>query len=106
MFSIAMTTYNGERFLDGQLRSLSEPTLAPAELVVCDDGSTDQTVDILKRWAQRLPFPLRFFQNEQRLGSRRNFLKAASLCVSDYIAFCDQDDVWSKNKLATVASYL
>ena len=106
MFSIAMTTYNGERFLDGQLRSLSEQTLAPAELVVCDDVSTDQTEDIVKHWAKRLPFPLRFLQNEQRLGWRRNFLKAASLCASDYIAFCDQDDVWRKDKLATVASYL
>jgi glycosyltransferase involved in cell wall biosynthesis len=106
MISIAMTTYNGERFLEEQLGSLIEQTTLPNELVVCDDGSTDRTPEILAQFAKRKLFPVRIVINNQRLGWRENFLKAASLCTSDYIAFCDQDDIWLKQKLAVVESYL
>ena len=106
MISVAMATYNGERFLEEQLRSLGEQTTLPDELVVCDDTSTDRTPQILAQFAKRAPFPVKLFTNDQRLGWRKNFLKAASLCTSKYIAFCDQDDVWLKEKLAFVESYL
>ena len=106
MISIAMATYNGERFLEQQLQSLSKQTLLPAELVVCDDTSGDATVDIIRRFSETAPFPVKLIVNETRLGWRRNFLKAASLCVSEYIAYCDQDDIWLPEKLATVQSYL
>jgi glycosyltransferase involved in cell wall biosynthesis len=106
MISIAMTTYNGERFLEEQLRSLTEQTTLPNELVVCDDGSTDRTPEILAQFAKRASFPVRIVINNHRLGWRENFLKAASLCSSDYIAFCDQDDIWLKEKLAVVESHL
>ena len=97
-----MATYNGERFLNQQLDSLSAQTQAPSELVVCDDRSTDRSIDIVKRFAETAPFPVRLFVNDARLGYRANFLKAASLCWADYIAFCDQDDVWLKDKLSIV----
>jgi glycosyltransferase involved in cell wall biosynthesis len=87
MISIAMTTYNGERFLEEQLRSLTEQTTLPNELVVCDDGSTDRTPEILAQFAKRASFPVRIVINNHRLGWRENFLKAASLYNSDYIAF-------------------
>jgi Glycosyl transferase family 2 len=106
MISIAMATYNGERFLEEQLRSLYEQTTLPDELVVCDDASTDRTPQILAQFAKRASFPVKLFTNDQRLGWRKNFLKAASLCTSDYIAFCDQDDIWLNEKLAVVESYL
>ena len=106
MISIAMATYNGEKFLEQQLESLSKQTLLPAELVVCDDTSTDATIDIVKRFSQTAPFPVKLVVNEERLGWRRNFLKSASLCISEYIAYCDQDDIWLPEKLATVQSYL
>lgn len=106
MISIAMTTYNGERFLEEQLRSINEQTTLPNELVVCDDGSTDRTPEILAQFAKRALFPVRIVINNPRLGWRENFLKAASLCASEYIAFCDQDDIWLKEKLAVVESHL
>ena len=106
MISVSMTTYNGERFLEEQLRSLTEQTTLPNELVVCDDGSTDRIPEILAQLAKRAPFPVRVVINNHQLGWRQNSLKAASLCSSDYIAFCDQDDVWLKEKLAVVESYL
>jgi glycosyltransferase involved in cell wall biosynthesis len=105
-FSIAMATYNGERHLREQLRSLAEQTLPPNELVICDDASTDSTADIVRLFAPTAPFPVRFIRNEQRLGYRGNFMKAAGLCTSDYVAFCDQDDVWLAEKLALARKYI
>jgi glycosyltransferase involved in cell wall biosynthesis len=100
--SIAMATYNGERFLPEQLASLAAQTFPIAELVVTDDTSSDRTIAILTDFAKRAPFPVRVEVNENRLGFRANFMKAASLCTSELIAFCDQDDVWYADKLEKV----
>jgi glycosyltransferase involved in cell wall biosynthesis len=103
MISIAMATYNGERFLQEQLDSLARQTLLPHELVVCDDGSTDATVSILEAFATKSPFDVRIYQNEKNLGFGDAFLRAATLCEGDWIAFCDQDDVWFDHKLTRYA---
>ena len=100
--SIAMATYNGSKYLLEQLDSLAAQTHLPCELVVTDDGSTDDTLEILYQFALCASFPVRVFRNEQRLGYRDNFLKAAKLCTGELIAFCDQDDVWMPNKLEKV----
>lgn len=97
--SIALATFNGAQFLKEQLASLVEQTFVPAELVVTDDGSTDETLAILEGFADVAPFPVSVLRNEQRLGYGMNFLKAASLCSGDVIAFSDQDDVWLPAKL-------
>ncbi|PSR34385.1 MAG: hypothetical protein C7B46_05570 [Sulfobacillus benefaciens] len=97
--SIAMATYNGARYLSEQLKSLVSQDLLPCELVVCDDGSTDDTVALLHEFKRSAPFPVHIHQNPIRLGYVDNFLKAASLCQGDYISFCDQDDVWHETKL-------
>ena len=100
--SIALATFNGERYLKSQLESLADQTTPPAELVVSDDGSSDGTIAIVQDFARTVPFPVRVFQNSIRLGHRANFMKAAKLCASELIAFCDQDDIWEQNKLATM----
>jgi glycosyltransferase involved in cell wall biosynthesis len=102
--SIAMATYNGARFIKDQLDSLSKQTHLPAELVVTDDGSTDETLDIVTAFAELAPFPVYIERNPERLGYRANFLKAAGLCSSDIIAFSDQDDIWLPQKLETCIS--
>lgn len=101
--SIAMATYNGAKYLLEQLDSLAVQTLMPYELIVTDDGSTDETLGILDKFARRAPFPVYIHRNEQRLGYCDNFLKAAKLCGGELIAFCDQDDVWMPHKLLNVA---
>jgi glycosyltransferase involved in cell wall biosynthesis len=106
VFSIAMATYNGEKYLSDQLRSLAEQTVLPREMVICDDESNDSTTRIVEQFAARAPFPVRFIRNEKRLGYYENFMKAAGLCTSDYIAFCDQDDVWLSEKLAVAQRYI
>lgn len=97
--SVAMATYNGEKYIQEQLESLARQTLLPLELVVTDDGSTDATLDIIGAFARTAPFPVRVFRNEARLGFADNFLKCSSLCQGHLIAFCDQDDIWVDQKL-------
>jgi glycosyltransferase involved in cell wall biosynthesis len=98
-----MATYNGARYIREQLDSLAAQTLLPCELVVTDDGSTDATLEIVRDFARDAPFPVRIYCNKLRLGFGDNFLYAASLCEGVFIAFCDQDDVWMKDKLAVCA---
>ncbi len=99
MISIALCTYNGEKFLQEQLASIAAQSLRPDELVVCDDLSNDNTIAILsefKTWAQ---FAVHIHRNESNLGPVKNFEKAISLCRGNYIFLCDQDDVWLPNKI-------
>lgn len=100
--SVALATYNGERFLQEQLNSLAAQTLLPCELVVGDDGSTDGTLDILERFAKTAPFPVRIQCNPTNIGYGQNFLQTATRCRGHWIAFCDQDDVWDYNKLSSL----
>lgn len=103
--SVAMATYNGERYIREQLESIAHQKLQPLELVVTDDGSTDVTLQITADFARSAPFPVRVFRNETRLGYADNFLKAASLCRGDLIAFSDQDDIWIENKLSVCSGF-
>ena len=97
--SIALATFNGERFLQEQLDSLAGQSLQPFELVVSDDCSSDGTLRILQQFKQTTKFPMIINQNSERLGYRHNFRRALQHCTGDLIAFCDQDDVWYANKL-------
>jgi len=102
--SVAMATYNGERYLQQQLESIAQQTLHPSEMVICDDGSTDDTLQVIDRFARTAPFPVRAQRNERRLDYRANFMQAAQCCSGDLIAFCDQDDIWRADKLSVVAA--
>ena len=97
--SIALCTYNGERYLKEQLDSFLRQKLLPYEIVACDDASTDSTVEILEDFARTAPFPIRIYRSEHNLGLIQNFSKAASLCTGDYVAFSDQDDIWLPDRL-------
>ena len=97
-----MATYNGAPFLQKQLDSILWQSVPPSELVIVDDGSTDDTIKLAESFAATAPFDVRIYHNKERLGYRRNFMKAARLCRSEIISFCDQDDVWSVNKLSNV----
>lgn len=98
--SVALTTYNGARYLDEQLASLLAQTRRPDELVVCDERSTDATQEILTAFQARAPFAVRVVTNDARLGIIANFAKVISLCTGDIIFLADQDDSWHADKLA------
>jgi hypothetical protein len=96
---IVMTTFNGELYLEDQLRSIASQTLLPNEMIVSDDGSTDRTIEILKDFAKSAAFPVKINLNLIRLGFSENFFQTVRKSSSQLIAFCDQDDVWDLKKL-------
>ena len=100
--SIAMATYNGAKFLREQLESFAGQTRPPDELVICDDGSTDDTVRIIEEFSRVCGFPVRLFKNEVNVGFVKNFERTISACTGDLIALSDQDDVWLNEKLEVV----
>jgi glycosyltransferase involved in cell wall biosynthesis len=101
--SVALATYNGRLYLPDQLASLVAQRRRPDELVICDDGSTDGTVDLLEQFSATAPFRVRIYRNERNLGVLRNFEKALSLCEGDIVFLSDQDDFWLPEKIADVA---
>lgn len=99
MISVAMCTYNGAKYLPEQLESIANQTVAVDELIVCDDGSNDNTIQVLKSFAETSSFPVSIHQNEQNLGSTKNFEKCLSFCAGEVIFLCDQDDAWRADKV-------
>jgi glycosyltransferase involved in cell wall biosynthesis len=104
LISIALATYNGEKFLRKQLDSIFSQTYKNIEVIVCDDCSSDSTVSILEEY--RSKFGLEYCINEKNLGFVKNFEKAISLCTGEYIALSDQDDVWMENKIEELLNYI
>lgn len=98
MISIAMTSYNGEKYISSQLDSIIGQTVKDFELFVCDDCSQDNTYSILKGYEKK-DSRIHAFQNISNLGFAKNFEHAIQLCKGDYVALCDQDDIWRPNHL-------
>lgn len=104
--SVALATYNGERFLAEQLESLVRQTRKPDELVVSDDCSTDKTCELVQSFAAEAPFPVRLLANSCNLGVNGNFDRAIAACGGEIILPCDQDDVWVPQKIQKMADVL
>lgn len=102
--SVAMTTYNGGHFIGEQLKSLARQERLPDELIVTDDGSTDETLNILGEFRSTAAFDVKIYRNSEQLGYSRNFEKAMKLCSGNVIFICDQDDVWFPRKIERVIS--
>ncbi len=101
MISIAMTTYNGEKYVRKQIASLLNQTVMPDEIIICDDCSTDGTRNILQEIKEHnnSSCDIRLEMNKENLGYTENFKKAISMTKGDLIFLADQDDVWHCNKL-------
>ena len=96
--SIAMATYNGAKYIREQIDSIQNQTIQEFELVVCDDNSIDDTYLILKDYEVR-DNRIKVFKNETNVGFKKNFERVIELCQGDYIALCDQDDIWLPDHL-------
>lgn len=105
MISVALCTYNGERYIRKQIKSILNQTMKVDEIVVCDDGSTDNTLDIIERMKTGTSVDIRIYRNEKNLGPAKNFQQAINLCRGDIIFLSDQDDVWMPKKVATIIQY-
>lgn len=97
--AVVIATYNGEKFIREQLDSVLAQTLMPTEIIIQDDNSRDATWTILEEYQQRYPTLIRIYKNESSLGAHANFRKAFKYVTADYIAPCDQDDIWMPEKL-------
>lgn len=98
--SIAMATYCGERYVEKQLKSLLNQTRRPDEVLIFDDRSSDNTVQIVNDFIEKNKLEnWSITVNETNLGFVKNFYKAMKTCSGDIIFMCDQDDIWHDNKL-------
>lgn len=104
--SVAMCTYNGARYIREQLDSILAQTHLPDEVIVCDDGSNDETLALLRAFLSIAPFRVRMFRNNERLGPSKNFEKVIGLCECDTIVLSDQDDIWKMEKLERLSAAL
>ncbi|PKN12861.1 MAG: glycosyltransferase family 2 protein [Deltaproteobacteria bacterium HGW-Deltaproteobacteria-4] len=101
MIDILLATYNGGAWLDEQIDSLLAQDFLDWRLLVRDDGSTDNTVAILKAWQSRLGDQLIILADDgKNLGPGGNFARLLEASTADYIMFCDQDDVWLPGKVS------
>lgn len=98
MISIALASYNGEKYIREQLYSILNQTIQDFEVIICDDCSNDNTWNIIEEYANN-DARFRCYKNDENLGLIKNFEKAISLCEGEYVALCDQDDIWLLNHL-------
>jgi len=99
--AVAIALYNGEKFLQKQLDSIRLQTRQPNQVVLCDDGSKDGTVQLVADYIEKygLQESWSLYCNQQNLGYIKNFYKAISLCDTDLVFLCDQDDIWDREKI-------
>lgn len=106
MISVALCTYNGASYIKEQIESILNQTVPVDEIVVCDDGSTDVTIEIIMEF-QKEPVRtnIRLYKNERPIGVYGNFQKAVDLCVGDIVFLADQDDIWHLKKVETIVDW-
>ena len=102
--SVAMCTYNGALYLSKQLESIICQTKRVDEIIICDDGSKDQTCVIITAFIKQNP-QIKFQRNKLNLGFVRNFEQAISLCSGDIIFLADQDDIWMPDKVEMICDF-
>ena len=99
--AILMATYNGAEFLNEQIDSILKQSAQNWELFVHDDGSVDQTVDILNKYATQYPQKIHILPGKSTGNAKENFFYLMEKVNANYIMFADQDDFWKKDKVET-----
>lgn len=101
MIDILLATYNGDKYIANQIDSIVSQSYGEWRLLIHDDGSSDQTIDIIKEYQRKYPAKIFFIDDGiKSLGAKDNFAHLMTLSTSDYIMFCDQDDIWHHDKIA------
>lgn len=106
--SVCMGIYNGEKYIEEQLSSLLHQTRRPDEVILCDDGSRDRTVEKIEHFIEEnnLQDNWKLYLNEQNKGYPGNFYYAMSLCTGDVVFLADQDDIWHPAKIEKMIKVL
>ena len=105
LISIAVCTYNGEKYLREQLDSLKSQDYPNLEIVIVDDCSNDGTYPLLEEYQQKYD-QIRLYRNDENLGFNKNFARALSLCKGSFIAIADQDDIWDLHKITQMMDHI
>ncbi len=107
MIDILMATYNGERFIGEQLKSIGNQTYKDWQLIIRDDCSEDKTCEIITDFMKDFPGKVKLYKNQRPSGGAKdNFLKMIQDIEHDYVMFADQDDVWLPDKVETSMSHM
>ena len=103
-----MASYNGEKFIEEQLQSILDQTMAVDEIIICDDRSSDNTASVVREFIRNnaLEDKVHFFVNEENLGYASNFIEALRKTTGDYVFFCDQDDIWISDRVEKMIGVL
>ncbi len=106
--SVALATYNGEKYLVDQLDSIKNQTRPVDEVIICDDRSSDNSFEIAKDYIikNKLEKTWKVTLNEVNKGYAGNFFDAVKMCSGEYVFFCDQDDIWIENRIEKMVSVL
>lgn len=103
---ILMATYNGEKYLEKQIKSILSQTYKNWTLLIRDDGSTDKTLEIIKKFTMEDYRIKLIIDNKGNLGYKKNFEELMTKSREKFIFLCDQDDIWLENKIEKCMKYL
>lgn len=108
--SVVMATYNGEKYIKKQLDSLLSQSRLPDEIVICDDNSIDNTYNIISEFVTQkavdYPISIKLKKNNENLGFAKNFKNAIDSSSGDLILLCDQDDIFTVDKIKTIEEFM
>lgn len=102
--SVAMATYNGEKYIQEQLESIIKQSLVPDEIIVCDDNSNDNTIDVIDNTLKNEDIKYSIIKHEHNEGVVKSFNEALKASTGDYVFLCDQDDYWLPEKVERFCS--
>ena len=99
--SVVMCTYNGEKYIEEQLRTILKQSRKPEEVILCDDCSTDKTAEIIRSFIRTygLENDWHLYENPENMGWKRNFMETLRRSTGDLIFLADQDDLWHLRKI-------
>lgn len=98
--NILLATYNGCKYLREQIDSILQQSYKDWQLLISDDGSTDDTLSIIEEYIKKYPGRISLLRNDgKKLGIKNNFNKLIESATAEYLMFSDQDDIWLNNKI-------
>ena len=103
--SVALCSFNGDRFLRQQIESILNQTLPVDEIIISDDGSSDGTLEIIREYEQKHCNLFKVHTNPFQLGTIKNFEIAVGICSGDIIFLSDQDDIWLPEKVRCITDF-
>lgn len=108
MISVALSIYNGEKYLLEQMISLTNQTVIPDEIIIIDDFSKDKTIELIETFIKNINSKINFklLKNSENLGYIKSFYRAIQNSSGDIVFLCDQDDIWALDKIEKMSKIM